>query len=424
MTDYRNVWTIILAVGLLQVAGGVLTVIAPLGLEAMGLNALNIGLIASSYAGGFMVGAALAPAALRNFGNIRVFSAAAAANAASVLAMNLYPDPYAWTLLRVVQGAGFAWMLASAESWLASAVPAPKRGGVTGLYHLVAKSALMLGPFLAVGVSALEPRAYLWCGLFLALSLIPIALTQRGQPEAPDATPLSLVDLNRLAPAAVIGVFLSGVIVTGTLALLPVFAQYLPSTPGTGSVTAVAAVAMAIAQFGGLLSQWPAGRLSDRFDRRRVVAVMALISAGAAMALGLLAFQLPVNVSFALLMLWGAGSLSFYGLCVAHAIDRAPPRQIPQVMSGLLFVWAVGSVIGPPLSGLAIRLGAGPSGLFLLAGALALVLAGAMALRQAARREVARGEQEPWELTQPSSVAGPKIDPRTGLSGGGEGAID
>jgi MFS family permease len=53
----------------------------------------------------------------------------------------------------------------------------------------------------------------------------------------------------------------------------------------------------------------------------------------------------------ALIGLWGAGALSFYGLCVAHAADRCEPEKISRMMSGLLFVWATGSVIGPMVFG-------------------------------------------------------------------------
>lgn len=414
MTAYRDVWTLIAGIGLVQLGAGILGVIVPLGLGGMGLGAASIGVIGALHAAGFMAGAASAPAALTLFGNIRLFSAAAALTASSALALDLFAHPLAWSVLRVLQGVAFAWIFASIESWLSDAVPARQRGAVTGFYHVIAKAALLAGPFVIIGYQAMDPKVFAWCGFFMALALVPVCITQRAQPEAPDTAPLPLSALFRLAPSAVAGVFLAGVINTGTLALLPLYAQALPAAAGgaAGPATQLAAVAMAVAWAGGLVSQWPAGRLSDLIDRRVVVAIMALLSAAAALPLALALDMLGRPALFACLALWGAGSLSFYGICVAHAVDRAQPRQFPRLMSGLLFVWAVGSVIGPVLSGLAMRSALGPGGLFALAGVLSLALAGAMAYRRSARAEAPAAEQEPWEMAQPTSVVAAEIDPR------------
>lgn len=409
--DYRNVFAIIVGVGILQLAGGLLGLLAPLGLSALGVDPFAIGLIAAVHAAGFMAGAATAPAAITAFGNIRVFSAAAALAAAGVLMMQLYQHPAAWTAIRIVHGAGFAWMFASAEAWLSQATPARNRGAVTGFYHVVAKAALLIGPFFAAGAVALDSRAYLWCGVFLALSLAPMCLTRRGEPPHPETAPLSLASLFKLAPAAVIAAFMAGVINSGTLSLLPVFAVRM--SPGIDLATQAAALAMAAAWLGGLLSQWPAGRISDHVDRRLVVAVMAGVSAIVALLIGLMTGHAPYGLMLGLLALWGGGSLSFYGIAVAHAIDRSTTEQIARVMSGLLFVWAAGSVVGPPLSGLAFRSPLGPGGLFILASAFSMFVAIAMLTRRTQRDQTESGNQERWEIAQPTSVAGADIDPRS-----------
>ena len=64
MTDTRNVFALILAVMILQIAGGLLSMLTPLGLEALGTAPQFIGGIAALYATGFMLGAWTAPAAL------------------------------------------------------------------------------------------------------------------------------------------------------------------------------------------------------------------------------------------------------------------------------------------------------------------------------------------------------------------------
>lgn len=410
MADYRNVWALIAAAAFLQLGGGILGVVTPLGLETLGVSPTLIGAIAAGYAMGFMAGAYTASNAVILFGNIRVFSAAAAVCAASVLCMQLALEPLGWTVIRIIQGAAFAWMFASIESWLGATVSAKSRGSVSGFYHLIAKIALVVGPFFVAGLAPIDFRPYIWCAIFLCLSLLPVCLTRRGEPPAPSSEPFPLSRLFNLAPAAVISVFLAGVINSGTMALLPIYAGVaLPDV--AGGATGAAALAAAAAWAGGLISQWPAGRISDMIDRRVVIAFMAGMATAAALVLGLFP-NLPTLYILIALGLWGAGSLSFYGIGVAHAIDRAETGQISRIMSGLLFVWALGSVIGPPLSGVAFRLPFTQGGLFLLAAIMSVLLIFSMLWRRAARKEAPKEAQEPWKITLPTTGGGAEIDPR------------
>ncbi|WP_084399491.1 MFS transporter [Henriciella aquimarina] len=410
MADYRNVWVLIAATAFLQLGIGILNVVTPLGLETLGVNPGLIGAVAAGNAVGFMAGAWTSSNAIILFGNIRVFSAAAAVSGATVLAMQLALDPWSWTAMRVIQGAAFAWMFSSIESWLGATVSAKSRGSVSGFYHLIGKLALVMGPFFVAGLAPIDFRPYLWCAIFLCLSLLPVCLTRRGEPAAPGNETFPLRRLFMLAPSAVIAVFLAGVINSGTMALLPIYAGVaLPDV--VGGATGAAALAAAAAWVGGLISQWPAGRISDHIDRRLVIAVMAGISTAAALVLGLFP-GLPRNTILIALAVWGAGSLSFYGIGVAHAIDRADHSHIARVMSGLLFVWAFGSVIGPPLSGYAFRLPFTDGGLFLLTAILSAVLMISLLWRRASRKEAPSEVQEPWNITLPTTATAVEIDPR------------
>ena len=400
MADYRNVWALIAAVTFLQIGGGILGVVTPLGLNALGAGTLIIGIVAGLNAIGYMVGAWYVASAIRVFRAISI----------TVLVMNIALNTWAWAAVRLVQGAGLAMMFSSIESWLGAAVPAKSRGGVSGFYHVMAKAALIIGPFFVAGLAAIDPHPYMWGAIFISLSLLPICLTRRNEPPAPDTEPLSLRELYKLAPAGVVGVFMAGLINTGTLSLLPIYAKSALADMG-GAPTALAAAAAAAAWGGGLVTQWPAGRLSDKFDRRLVIAVMALASSLAALLLGL-GGLLPPIIILLLLAVWGGGSLSFYGIAVAHTIDWTPTGKIAQAMAGLLFIWAVGAVLGPLLSGSVMMLAIGSRGLFLLAAALGLLLVLAMIWRRVSRATPPAESQEPWNPTTPLLVGKGEVDPR------------
>lgn len=404
MTDTRTVLALILSVMILQLAGGLTSILTPLGLERLGAGTPVIGLVAALNAAGFMLGAWTSPSALARAGNIRLFAAAAGVSAAGILSLSLVHETPFWAIIRVLQGIAFAYMFTSIESWLGEAVPARARGNVMGIYHTGAKLSLMVGPFFVAGLSPLDSRSYVWAGVFLALALVPVCLTRLKEPAPPDRKAMPLSRLFDVAPAAVIGVVAAGVINTGTLALLPVYFEKF-SLAGGG--TAAAAIAGAITWAGGLLIQWPAGRLSDSVDRRLVIAGLCGVSGGAALLIALFGGALGETGILVLLGIWGAGALSFYGICVAHAIDRTPQGQVPQVMSGLLFVWAAGSIAGPILSGAAMRL-AGGTGLFGLAGGLLVLLTIYMVVRAGLREAP---ESQPGPIL-PSPLASPEIMPR------------
>ncbi len=409
MRAYRSAFALISAVWFLQLAGGILGIVTPLGLQDMGLNTTWIGIIAALHAAGFMIGAAYAPRIIRRIGNIRCFSVAAAICGIGSLCLYLAPTATGWTVVRILQGIGFAMMFTAAEAWLGEAIEPEQRGGVMGFYHVVAKLALFTGPVLVIGYSALDPGNYILAGIFLASALIPICLTYQPEPSRDEVEPQSVRSLVRRVPSAAIGVFLAGVINTGTLALLPIYAGTYALN---GQETYFVVLTYAVANAGGLISQWPFGRLSDHVDRRSVIAGMAVSSGAAALGLGLMSGDISQPVMLALLALWGAGSLSFYGISVAHGIDRVRSEDVTQLMSGLLFVWAAGSVIGPIASGLAMRAGFGAAGLFLLAGVLLLILAASMLVRRASKAGPTDAAQEDWSLTAPMSVAGADLDPR------------
>ena len=352
MTETRNVFALILAVMILQIAGGLLSMLTPLGLEALGTGPQTIGVIAAFHAAGFMLGAWSSPRALAMFGNIRLFAAAAAMTSVGALSLSLWYEQGFWAVIRIIQGVSFAYMFTSVESWLGEAVPERSRGNVMGIYHTAAKLSLIIGPFFVAGLSPLDSRAYSWAALFLTLALVPVCLTRQEQPATPDRETMPLARLYGLAPAAVIGVALAGIINTGTTALLPI---YFEDFSLVGGGTAAVAIAGGAAWLGGLIVQWPAGHLSDQVERRMVIAAMCASSGLAALVIAVFGRSLGEIGVILVLTLWGAGSLSFYGLCVAHAIDRTPKGQIPQVMSGLLFVWAGGSILGPLMSGFAMR---------------------------------------------------------------------
>lgn len=413
MTVYRNVASLILAVMLLQAASGILSVTTPLALDYMGVSALGVGVVAAVFSAGFMLGAWYAPEVVRQVGHIRAYSAAAAIYAAGILGMGLAFDPIGWGPLRFFQGAASAVMFTAAESWIADSTPRAKRGGVMGMYQLLLKLAMSAGPLLIVELAADDIRPFMWAGLLMVLAVIPLCATRRAQPVLPDREAFSLNSMLRIPPAALAGAIVAGVANTGVMSQLPLYAKELQ--PGA---SAAAATTLSIAAWmGGTVTQWPAGLISDRTDRRLVVAALGALSLVACIALFLTAGRVSFSVTVALAALWGAGAMSFYSVSAAHATDRSEPGQIASVMSGMLFVWAAGSVLGPIITGITADTELGQPGVFAVVAILYFALSAANLWRVSVAKRPAPAQRTPFVAVAGTSVVeGQVADPAAASS--------
>lgn len=410
MIFYRNVAVVMLAIGVWQIANGLLNVALPLTMAEAGWSGVAIGAIASAYAAGFMAGAFYAPKLISRIGHIRAFAAAGGLAAAATLILGIDTNVWLWFALRLVFGASAACLFAVAESWIADATPAKSRGGVISAYQIAGRAGIVIGPFLIAGGAEGIGAALLLAGAFLALAISPIAATSRSQPALPEHPPGSPLEVLKIAPAAAVAVFAAGLVNTGVLAFIPIWAGGLGGENANESATAAAALVMGIIFAASMASQWPAGKISDHFDRRLVIA--ALGAAWAVVSLVLTAFVNPGLVfGIVLIGLWGATSLAHYGVAIAHAADRADHGQLPAMASGLLLVWAAGSVIGPLIAGALYASPLGMRGVFLFSAISGGLLALSMVWRKGQKAAPSEADREDFVNLHATSAQLAEIDP-------------
>lgn len=405
MLIYRNVASVMSASLMLQIAAGVLGVSLPLAMAMAGWSGMVIGMVIAGYGAGFMAGAWIAPKVIRTIGHIRAYAAFAGGAAALTLLLALDSSVPWWLAARMGFGLCAAGIFAVAESWIADATPSERRGAVISVYQIVGRAGLILGPFLLAFPGVELTESFVIAGIFLALALIPVTATRRAQPAIPQGAGISPLRLFSIAPAAAVAAFAAGTVNSGVLAFAPLWAQTLDPARAGGAAAAV----MAMIYFMSMLFQWPLGKLSDRMDRRLVIGALAGLSTVFA---GLLAVFTDPGLRLGALMigLWGAASLCYYGLSVAHAADRAAIHELPAIASGILLVWAAGSVIGPILAGLAYASPLESRGLFLFAAAVGFILFAAMFWRARVRKPAPAEDREPFVNLQATSAGLAEID--------------
>jgi MFS family permease len=100
---------------------------------------------------------------------------------------------------------------------------------------------------------------------------------------------------------------------------------------------------------GGALIQLPVGRLSDRMDRRLIIAAAACAAALLGVALWYFGGR-SQTATLVLIALFGMAALPIYGLSVAHANDKLPREMFVEASATLLLINAIASVAGPVIA--------------------------------------------------------------------------
>ncbi len=304
----------------------------------------ELGLVMSGYFTGFIVGSFLCPVLVRRVGPIRTFAALAAIAASAALAHALSINPWSWLALRIVTGTAMVGLYLVTESWLNAALPRAYRVQIFGLYVMLTLTAMAAGQLLFMVVPPTGSALFLVAGMLIAIGLVPVTATRLHQPEAVSAPQLPPWRLLRRAPFAITATFLSGLVTGAFWGLGAAFATRVGLKPsGVGAF-----VACAIS--GGVLAQWPLGRLSNRLGRRPVL--IGAAAAGAVFALLLAAaVRGPEWMLLGCAFAFGAMALCLYALAVAHMNDLLEPTEVLSATRGLLLSTGVGSALGPLIAG-------------------------------------------------------------------------
>jgi len=324
---------------LLMVGNGLLASLLGIRADLEGFDTVVIGIVMSMYYVGFLLGSLMIPRWLVTVGHIRVFAGLTSLVAAAALSYSLLIDPIAWGVLRFVVGLCMSGLYVTIESWLNQRATNETRGRLLSVYMLVVTFGLGLGQLL-LGVG--DPAGFtlfIIVGILVSLAVVPVAMVRIPTPMETIPVKLSLVSLLRTAPLGVLAVVVAGAAGGAVLALGAVYATQIGMTSGQVGVFMAASI------IGGAVTQYPLGRLSDGIPRRRVILVVAV----SATAVGVAGTMVePGSVwQFVIVGVYGGLAFPMYSLAVSHVNDVMPVNQLVSAAAGIVFVFGVGSVIGP-----------------------------------------------------------------------------
>jgi MFS family permease len=273
---------------------------------------------------------------------------------------------------------------------------------------MVTYASIMAGQMIVAAGDVKSASLFMVAGIFFCLSLIPTAVSTAATPKPLQDVSLDLKGLYANSPVASVACVLIGIANGAWGTLGAVYGARI------GISTPEIALMMSLVVVAGAAMQLPVGRVSDKTDRRFVLAAASLGSA----VFGLLVFvATPRSGAFVIAMTacYGALAYTLYSLAVAHANDHAKPEEFVKVSGGLLLLYGFGTMIGPVIG--ALLMGAmRPESVFLATALAHFTLAGYTVLRIGRRAPVPVEDREAFKTLPSERGVTPeavRLDPRT-----------
>lgn len=369
----KSISSLLLSYGLLMLGNGMVGILLGLRSRHEGFSTEVTGFVMAGFFVGMLAGAVLAVRVVAAVGHIRAFAAFASVMSVAVLAHTLHIEPLTWFALRVAAGFCMAGMVMVVESWVHERASNETRGQVLALYMITNYLCAGLGQYMMVIGDPAQFQLFVVASIVYSVALVPVLLTRSGAPRPSSPQRMPFGELFRISPVGVTGMISAGMANASLYGMGAVFARE------AGLSLADVSAFMAAAVLSGMALQFPIGRISDRFDRRTVLACAAAGTSAAALAV-VWATSQPVGVLIVTAAIYGGFSFTIYPVSASQVNDLADPTRLVQVAAGLLIAYGTGASLGPVLVAQSMAR-FGPAGFFYFIVGLNLALIAFTAVR-------------------------------------------
>ena len=392
-----KVWALFIGVALLMLGNGLQGTLLGLRATSEGFGTAVTGIVMSGYFVGLLIGSVLAPRLISSVGHIRVFAAFASISSTVFLLFAIFVNPYAWFFMRLLTGASLASLYVVCESWVNHAATNQVRGKFLSLYMIVSFSFFGLGQLLLNLADPSGFELFIVVSALVSMALVPMALAPSAGPEIEQPRSVAIADIYRVSPLAVVACFMNGLAQGAFFGMGAVYANLINLSFYQVSIL------MSLPLIGVVFAQYPVGMLSDRYDRRTVMMVLAFVTAVAAL-LCIFAAKYSFGALAIAFGLFGALSLPLYSLAIAHANDNLDYDQMLGASAKLVLLFGIGSSFGPIMAGAVMR-EVGPDGFLVLMAVVYSALGSFAVYRMTQRAPVPNEEQGDFRLLAPRTTA-------------------
>lgn len=403
LTLLRSTLPLLLGIVLLMAGNGLQSSLLGLRGSIEGFSSTVMGGLMSGYYIGFLLSSLLTPRRVRSVGHIRVFAAFAALAATAVIAASLFVIPVVWLASRVVTGFCYSGLYVVAESWINDRSSNETRGRLFSIYMLTQYAGLIGGQAMLNLYPPAGFELFSLVAVLISLAVVPVLLTASQAPPVVTPRHVGLRQLYRISPLGTVGTLGIGMAQSAFFSMGAVFGHRIGLSTEEVSLFLIAAI------LGGATLQWPLGRLSDKFDRRRLLTAGAFASVVLAVA-AMVASGYSLAALVIAAFLFAGTSMPLYSLCVAHTNDLLKPEQMVGASGTLMLLYGIGAIGGPFTNG-ALMSWLGPHGYWAYLAAGYLLLALFALYRMTRRAAPPRQEQAPM-APMPEAMTPPIEAPR------------
>ncbi len=345
----KNSWALFLGMGLIMMAYGFQGSL--LGVRAVReeFSLTSTGFMMSGYFVGYFVGAATIPQIVSRVGHIRVFAAFASLASLVILIHSILINPFVWFILRVLTGISMVCIYTVAESWLNDRSSNKNRGSVLSVYMVILYGSMGIGMFLLNFSKPENFQPFILVSVITSAALIPILLTKKKPPTFKKIRAMSLKDLYEASPFGMVSSVFYGTIQSALFTLLAVYAISM-----NFSILEISIITFLLA-ISGAIAQFPIGKISDIYDRRKVI-VFSTFGAAIFSILAIIVSRqmyLPDGLAtsktlfYIFFILFSFCSLPMFSLILAHTNDYISKDRFVAAGAGLQFAFGLGAMSGP-----------------------------------------------------------------------------
>ena len=322
---------------------GFFSTLLALSMTTHGASSIMIGSLTGFFYAGLVLGSLRIDKLITRIGHIRAFSAFSSMLAVICLLHGLIYNEWLWIALRFFAGFASAGLFVVIESWLLCKSSQVNRGQVLALYMVTFYAAQSLGQFFLNLGNPSDVLLFAITSMLCSLSIIPLAMTHVRSPQFDEPASLSFKRLIQISPSGMLGCFGAGLIMGSIYGLMPTYLHDL-----FDSNAAIANYMFAIIM-GGMLLQFPVGKISDIFERRMVLIVLASLT----IAIGLVFMFITPHtglIFFLLMALLGGITFTLYPISITHACESLATEELVAGTQGLLLTYSIGAMLGPMIA--------------------------------------------------------------------------
>ncbi|MDA1072201.1 MAG: MFS transporter [Proteobacteria bacterium] len=343
-------------------------------LERRGTSDILIGLNTAASPAGLLIFTVLMPRIVGRLGTMRALYLGFILMIFSIVLFPVLDNVWFWFPLRFLMGVGIAIHWVVSETWINTLVDNRIRGRVMGIYVTALSAGSLVGILTLYFVGSEGTYPFFIIAAVMAMGVMPLVLARDLAPGIAVHESFGLFAAMRRAPTVMTAALTDGFVMGALFAFFLIYAQRM------GFDEENALVMFIVLSVGNATLQYLVGMLADRFNKRILLIVFALlVAAGTAL--------LPFAMGDPLLLwptlfLWGGIMGGIYTCGIALIGERFRRDELAAANASFIFTYEFGHLLGPAVAGIAMAIW-DPHGLIVVAVGAGLIFALVAAVRQA-----------------------------------------